>query len=147
LEKAPEMVTLRSHQGGYGRPVDCWALGVILYIMYVCRYKSTIYRTITHYHSEQIQTFLFFICLCRLSGIHPFQIEEDEEKMLDLIESGKWKWLGPHWTNVSEAAKDLITKLMEPNPEKRFTVKQALQHPWILVPFYVLETLFSKNDA
>jgi calcium/calmodulin-dependent protein kinase I len=97
---APEMVALRTRQGGYGRPVDCWALGLILYIM--------------------------------LSGIHPFQIEEDEEKIFQLIESGKWQWLGPHWTSVSEAAKDLISKLMEPDPEKRLTVKQALQHPWIL---------------
>jgi hypothetical protein len=40
---------------------------------------------------------LFFISL---SGIHPFQID-DEEKMLDNIEAGKWLWLGPHWVKVS----------------------------------------------
>jgi serine/threonine protein kinase len=79
---------------------------------------------------------LLFVWLHRLSGIHPFQIEEDEDKMLDLIESGKWKWLGPHWPSVSEAAKDLIAKLMEPDPTKRLTAKQALQHPWILVSFH-----------
>lgn len=28
-------------------------------------------------------------------------------------------------------AKDLVRKMMTVNPEKRFTVEQALQHPWI----------------
>jgi len=56
---APELVALRDEvigMNGYGRPIDCWAVGVILYIL--------------------------------LSGIHPFQME-DEDKMLDRIEDGK----------------------------------------------------------
>lgn len=44
---------------------------------------------------------LIFLFLIRLSGIHPFQIE-DEEQMLDNIQNGKWNWLGPHWAKVKK---------------------------------------------
>ncbi len=67
----------------------------------------------------------------RLSGIHPFQIEENEDKMLDNIERGDWPWLGSNWDQISEQAKDLVAKLMHPDPNQRLTIKQALSHPWI----------------
>eukprot|EP01120_Amphizonella_sp_Union-15-10_P012942 TRINITY_DN5904_c0_g1_i2.p1 TRINITY_DN5904_c0_g1~~TRINITY_DN5904_c0_g1_i2.p1 ORF type:complete len:217 (+),score=38.18 TRINITY_DN5904_c0_g1_i2:124-774(+) len=98
---APELVALRDDEAnlpGYGRPVDCWAIGVILYIL--------------------------------LSGIHPFQID-DEELMLDNIQDCKWKWLGPNWGIISDEAKDLILKLMTKDPKQRCTIHQALKHPWI----------------
>jgi serine/threonine protein kinase len=66
-----------------------------------------------------------------LSGIHPFQIEENEEKMLDNIERGDWPWLGSNWDQISEQGKDLVAKLMHPDPNKRLTIKEALSHPWI----------------
>jgi len=66
-----------------------------------------------------------------LSGIHPFQID-DEDEMLDNIEVGEWVWLGESWDHVSEDAKDLIRRLMEPNPQTRLTIAEALSHPWIV---------------
>ncbi len=69
--------------------------------------------------------------MTRLSGIHPFQIEENEDKMLDNIERGDWPWLGSNWDQISEQAKDLVAKLMHPDPNQRLTIKQALNHPWI----------------
>jgi calcium/calmodulin-dependent protein kinase I len=35
------------------------------------------------------------------------------------------------WCEVSEQAKDLVKKMLTVSPEKRITVEQALQHPWI----------------
>lgn len=98
---APELVRLRHYDatGGYGRTVDVWALGVILYIL--------------------------------LSGIHPFQIE-DEEAMLENVENARWNWLGDNWDTVSADAKDLIQKLLTPDPAKRPDIKTALKHPWIV---------------
>jgi len=97
---APELSLLRdeSIMDGYGRPVDIWALGVILYIL--------------------------------LSGIHPFQIA-DEELMLDNIQNAKWDWVGPNWSRISADAKDLIKNMMNKDAVKRFTVDQCLSHRWL----------------
>jgi serine/threonine protein kinase len=32
---------------------------------------------------------------------------------------------------ISEAVKDLINKLLEPNPQKRITAKKVLSHIWL----------------
>jgi len=97
---APEIVSLRydniSHSG-YGKPVDIWAMGVILYIL--------------------------------LSGIHPFQME-DEELMLENIENGQWNWLGNNWDKVSAEAKDLITGMLNLSSKDRLNITQCLSHPW-----------------
>eukprot|EP01123_Difflugia_compressa_P005192 TRINITY_DN167_c0_g1_i6.p1 TRINITY_DN167_c0_g1~~TRINITY_DN167_c0_g1_i6.p1 ORF type:complete len:466 (+),score=93.63 TRINITY_DN167_c0_g1_i6:97-1494(+) len=97
---APELSRLRdeSVMDGYGRPVDIWAMGVILYIL--------------------------------LSGIHPFQIA-DEDQMLDNIQEAKWDWVGPNWARISADAKDLIKNMMIKNPAHRFTVDQCLTHRWM----------------
>lgn len=36
------------------------------------------------------------------------------------------------WKSISREAKDLIKGLMNPDPRKRITAQQALQHPWTL---------------
>jgi serine/threonine protein kinase len=33
--------------------------------------------------------------------------------------------------HISPELRDLLMKLVEPNPEKRITADEALQHPWI----------------
>lgn len=37
------------------------------------------------------------------------------------------------WLNISNYAKDLVSQMLEVDPEKRITVEEALQHPWIKV--------------
>lgn len=66
-----------------------------------------------------------------LSGNHPFQID-DEEMMLENIEQAKWEWDGEVWNNISDSAKDLIQKLLNPNPTSRLSVQDALNHPWVV---------------
>lgn len=46
------------------------------------------------------------------------------------IKSGKYRY--PEYAIVSDEAKNLIRHLLELNPAKRYTVKEALQDPWIL---------------
>ena len=36
------------------------------------------------------------------------------------------------WPEVSEEAKSLIGKMMEPNVDKRISAVEALEHPWII---------------
>eukprot|EP00300_Choanocystis_sp_HF-7_P021152 c20742_g1_i6.p2 GENE.c20742_g1_i6~~c20742_g1_i6.p2 ORF type:complete len:102 (+),score=25.43 c20742_g1_i6:826-1131(+) len=38
--------------------------------------------------------------------------------------------LRPYWDVVSDQAKDLITHLLEKDPQKRFTAQEALEHTW-----------------
>jgi len=35
-----------------------------------------------------------------------------------------------HWHNISEDAKDLISKMLDKNPKNRYSAKQCLDHPW-----------------
>ena len=40
------------------------------------------------------------------------------------------------WTKVSPQIKDLCARLLERDPEKRFTYQQAMDHPWLNVDTY-----------
>jgi len=83
-------------------------------------------------YGRPVDVWALGICLyILLSGIHPYQIE-DEDKMLDNIEDGIWPgWKGNNWSNVSQSAKNLIEGMMNPDANKRFTLKQCLESPWI----------------
>eukprot|EP00298_Acanthocystis_sp_HF-20_P017716 c21812_g2_i4.p1 GENE.c21812_g2_i4~~c21812_g2_i4.p1 ORF type:complete len:200 (+),score=71.70 c21812_g2_i4:76-675(+) len=70
---------------------------------------------------------IMYILLC---GYPPFQ-HEDSDKLFKLILKGSFKFDSPWWDDVSKEAKDLIKKILVPDPVKRLTPKQALQHPWI----------------
>jgi calcium/calmodulin-dependent protein kinase I len=91
----------------YGKPVDMWALGVILYIL--------------------------------LCGFPPFY-EENMEDLFDVIKKGEYEFHEPYWDDVSDEAKDLITNLLVVDPEKRYTVQQAKDHPW-------MKAVYEKSPA
>lgn len=67
-----------------------------------------------------------------LAGYLPFDAEE-EDKLFALIRSGRPAYnLYPSlWKTVSDSAKDLISKLFQPDPKRRLTASQALKHPWL----------------
>jgi calcium/calmodulin-dependent protein kinase I len=84
---------------GYDSKVDCWSLGVILYVM--------------------------------LCGFPPFY-DEDEEALYKQIKSGSFEFPSPYWDSVSDVAKDLISKLLCINREKRLSAEEVLKHPWLV---------------
>ena len=53
--------------------------------------------------------------------------------MIRHIREGKYSFSAPIWMDVSEMAKDLVSKLLIIDPEKRLTASQALQHPFLAV--------------
>jgi len=105
---APEII-----KGDYAHGCDVWSVGVIMFVM--------------------------------LFGFPPFYVDPlkfagalEAQAIYKLIEKGFSPELkrgyGPWFPKkmpVSAEARDLMAKLMEMDTSKRFTAKEALQHPWI----------------
>jgi len=59
---------------------------------------------------------------------------------LNKVSGGVWHFKGRIWDSVSKEAKNLITKLLTRNVEKRLSAVAALAHPWIK---YTVKTKFN----
>ncbi|KAE8574188.1 hypothetical protein XENTR_v10024986, partial [Xenopus tropicalis] len=99
---APEVVS--RHR--YGRPVDCWAVGVVM-----------------------------FILLSGNPPFYDENEEENSEshnrKIFRKILAGEYEFDSPYWDVISASAKDLVSRLMEMDQEQRITAQDALAHTWI----------------
>ncbi|KAM4705097.1 serine/threonine-protein kinase DCLK3 [Rhinophrynus dorsalis] len=72
---------------------------------------------------------ILYILLC---GFPPFRsLERNQEELFQMVQNGEYEFLSPYWDNISEEAKDLISRLLVLNPKKRYTAKCVLQHKWI----------------
>lgn len=83
----------------YGKEVDMWAMGVILYVF--------------------------------MSGYLPFQSANGNmTELTEKIVGGKYHFNHEEFQRCSSTVKDLIKSLLNTNPKKRMTAKQALEHAW-----------------
>ncbi|KAM4841903.1 serine/threonine-protein kinase DCLK3 [Thomomys bottae] len=72
---------------------------------------------------------ILYILLC---GFPPFRSpERDQDELFSIIQLGHFEFLAPYWDNISDDAKDLVSRLLVVDPPKRYTAHQVLQHPWI----------------
>ncbi|XP_064252207.1 calcium/calmodulin-dependent protein kinase type IV-like [Passer domesticus] len=69
-----------------------------------------------------------YILLC---GFEPFFDARGDQYMYGRILTCDYEFVSPWWDEVSPNAKDLVRKLIVLDPQKRLTVQQALQHPWV----------------
>ncbi|KAM4883969.1 calcium/calmodulin-dependent protein kinase type IV-like [Sylvia borin] len=69
-----------------------------------------------------------YILLC---GFEPFFDPRGDQFMYSRILSCDYEFVSPWWDEVSPNAKDLVRKLIVLEPQKRLTVHQALEHPWV----------------
>ena len=65
-----------------------------------------------------------------LSGKPPFAGKNDDE-ILAKVQQGYYQFPSKEWSKRSEECKNLISKLMERDTNKRLTATEALDHPWI----------------
>uniref|UniRef100_A0A4W3K3U1 Serine/threonine-protein kinase DCLK1 n=1 Tax=Callorhinchus milii TaxID=7868 RepID=A0A4W3K3U1_CALMI len=86
---------------GYGLKVDIWAAGVITYIL--------------------------------LCGFPPFRgyVPNDQDVLFDQILMGHQEFPSPYWDNISDAAKELITMMLQVDVDQRYSAQQLLEHPWV----------------
>ncbi|KOS17888.1 Serine/threonine-protein kinase srk1 [Escovopsis weberi] len=66
-----------------------------------------------------------------LCGFPPFY-DESLEVLTEKVARGQYTFLSPWWDEISASAKDLISHLLTVDPDKRYTIKEFLSHPWIL---------------
>jgi serine/threonine protein kinase len=99
----PETFFKKEASEPFEPPMDMWALGVILYIMLV--------------------------------GLHPFVLtgKLTDEELEERIKSGTPPPIrdSPITAHLSESAKELLSRLIEPDPSKRMTAQEMLAHPWV----------------
>ena len=70
---------------------------------------------------------ILYIMLC---GVPPFTGENDDE-IYCAVKQGRVTFDQVEWDCVSSEAKDLILKLLTKDISKRYSARQALEHPWI----------------
>ncbi|KAG5176912.1 kinase-like domain-containing protein, partial [Tribonema minus] len=65
-----------------------------------------------------------------LCGYEPFYGQTDAE-LLAQNKAGEFEFHLSDWCEISLAAQDFVSALMEADPGKRLTAAQALRHPWL----------------
>ncbi|KAH7838441.1 hypothetical protein Vadar_026384 [Vaccinium darrowii] len=70
---------------------------------------------------------ILYILLC---GVPPFWAETEQGVAQAIIRSVIDFKRDP-WPKVSDNAKDLVKRMLDPDPNKRLTAQEVLEHPWI----------------
>ncbi len=65
-----------------------------------------------------------------LCGFPPFY-DESIQVLTEKVARGQYTFLSPWWDDISKSAQDLVSHLLTVDPDKRYTIEQFLNHPWI----------------
>ncbi|KAL6930800.1 hypothetical protein ACO0R3_003921 [Hanseniaspora guilliermondii] len=70
---------------------------------------------------------VLYILLC---GFPPFSDQLGPPSMKQQIIEAKYAFYSPYWDNIPDAALDLISNLLQLDTKKRYSVMDAVNHPW-----------------
>ncbi|XBW35081.1 hypothetical protein QEN19_000643 [Hanseniaspora menglaensis] len=70
---------------------------------------------------------LLYIVLC---GFPPFSDQLGPPSMKQQIIEAKYAFYSPYWDEIPDIALDLISNLLQLDTKKRFSIIQAVNHPW-----------------
>jgi calcium/calmodulin-dependent protein kinase I len=73
---------------------------------------------------------LAVVMFIMLSGTPPFYHENNFE-LFEIIKRGDYNFEATAWPSISDEAKDLISRCLIVEPEKRITADEIRTHPWI----------------
>lgn len=78
-----------------------------------------------------------------LCGFPPFY-DEKIDVLTEKISKGEYNFLRPWWDEISDGAKNCVSRLLEIDPLKRYTIEELLADPWFSTydcqEFYSVET-------
>jgi len=66
-----------------------------------------------------------------LSGVSPFQAETASDFVAEVQPGYKPYFYERQWRHVSQAARDLVTKMLRYDPAERVTIDEVLADPWV----------------
>lgn len=104
----PYYVSPEVLEGTYDKRCDLWSLGVMTYML-LCGYPP---------FNGKTDAEVFYKIRCANYG---FPDEDEPSKGRDAIDR----------ILVSDEAKDFISRLLKTDPNRRMTVDEASNHPWI----------------
>ena len=131
---APEVVRREK----YSLAIDCWSLGVILYILlsghfpFEGKNDDKVEAAIEkgqYWMQGQVRLFVFFVCVFYVK----LQVYDSDGDCFIFFLLARQLW-----DDVSSEAKDLVRSLLKKDPAERLTAAQCLQHPWLLDPLLPL---------
>ncbi|KNA23432.1 hypothetical protein SOVF_024780 [Spinacia oleracea] len=70
---------------------------------------------------------ILYILLC---GVPPFWAETEQGVALAILR-GVLDFKREPWPQISDSAKSLVKQMLDPDPKKRLTAQQVLEHPWL----------------
>jgi hypothetical protein len=65
-----------------------------------------------------------------LCGFPPFY-DESIQVLTEKVARGQYTFLSPWWDDISKSAQDLVSHLLTVDPDRRYTIREFLNHPWI----------------
>lgn len=115
---APEVL-----RRSYGKEIDIWSAGVILYILL---------SGVPPFWAGKDKYFFIKYFFFDVLPLHSYEIlslfsfSETEKGIFDAILEGEIDFESKPWPSISNSAKDLVRKMLTMDPRKRITSAQVL---------------------